>query len=110
MSKFRGMPGFGGGLNINKLMKEAQKMQAEMKTKQSDLENKIFETTVGGGAINLKINGKKQIKDLNIKKEIVDPDDIETLTDLIKLAFKNVCDQVDKEAEENMEGFNIPGL
>lgn len=110
MSKFKGMPGFGGGFNINKLMKEAQKMQSEIQTKQADLEKKIFETTVGGGAINLKINGKKEIIDLKIQKEIVDPDDVETLVDLIKLAFNDVFKKVDEEAEENMEGLNIPGL
>lgn len=110
MSKFRGMPNFGGGFNINKLMKEAQKMQSELQNKQSDLEKKTFESTVGGGAITLKINGKKEILDLNIQKEVVDPDDVETLVDLIKLVFEDAFSKVDKESEENMEGFNIPGF
>lgn len=110
MSKFRGMPNFGGGLNINKLMKEAQKMQKDLESKQSDLEKKIFESSVGGGAVYLKTNGKKEILDLKIQKEVVDPEDVETLEDLIKLAFEDAFSKIDKEAEENMEGLNIPGL
>lgn len=110
MSKFRGMPNFGGGFNINKLMKEAQKMQKDLESKQSDLEKKIFESSVGGGAVYLKTNGKKEILDLKIKKEVVDPEDVETLEDLIKLALEDAFSKIDKEAEENMEGLNIPGL
>lgn len=110
MSKFRGMPGFGGGMNLNKLMKEAQKMQTELQNTQKNLENKIYETSVGGGAVKLKMNGKKQILDLEIENSVVDPDDVETLIDLIKLAFNELSNRIDSEAEESMEGLNIPGL
>ena len=110
MSKFRGMPSFGGGMNINKLMKEAQKMQAELQNTQKNLENKVYNTSVGGGVLKLEMNGRKEILNLELDESVVDPDDVETLVDLIKLAFNELSNKIDSEAKESMEGFNIPGL
>ena len=77
-----GMGGF-GGMNLNQLMKEAKKMQADMEKSQEELGAKEFEATAGGGAVSVKVSGNKEIKEINIKKEVVDPDDVEMLQDLI---------------------------
>lgn len=110
MGKFKGMPGFGGGFNINKLMKEAKKMQSDLEEKQKKIEEQEFESSVGGGVVFVKINGKKEILELKIDKEVVDPEDVDTLQDLIITALNDVFSQVEKETENNLEGFNIPGL
>lgn len=84
MAKGRG--GFGGGMmpgNMNNLMKQAQRMQKQMEDTQAELEAKEYEATAGGGVIKVKINGKKEITEVHLDEEIVDPDDIETLEDLI---------------------------
>ena len=75
MAKRGGFPGMGGGfggMNINNLMKEAKKMQADLEKSQEELAGKEFEATAGGGAITVKVSGAKQIKDITIKKEVVD--------------------------------------
>lgn len=77
-----GMGGF-GGMNINNLMKEAKKMQAEMQKSQEELSTKEFDSTAGGGAISVKVTGEKVIKEIKIKPDVVDPDDVEMLEDLI---------------------------
>ena len=79
MSKRGGFPGMGGfgGMNINQLMKEAKKMQANMEKSQEELQVKEFESTAGGGAVSVKLSGAKQIKELKISKDVVDPDDVE---------------------------------
>ena len=77
-----GMGGF-GGMNLNNLMKEAKKMQTEMQKSQEELATKEFEATAGGGAISVKVSGEKAIKEIKIKPEVVDPEDVETLQDLI---------------------------
>ena len=78
-----GMGGFPGGMNINKLMKEAKKMQADMERSQEELSQREFENQVGGGVISVKITGDKVLKEIKINKEVVDPEDVETLEDLI---------------------------
>ena len=78
--------GFGGGMmpgNMNNLLKQAQKMQENMQKMQAELEAKEIESSVGGGAVTVKVNGKKELIDINIKPEVVDPDDIEMLQDLV---------------------------
>ena len=77
-----GMGGF-GGMNINQLMKEAKKMQADMEKSQEELGSREFETTAGGGAVYVKVNGNKVIKEIKLQKDVVDPDDVEMLQDLI---------------------------
>jgi len=85
MSKRGGFPGMGGfgGMNINQLMKEAKKMQADIEKSQTELQAKEFDATAGGGAVSVKVTGSKEIKEITIKKDVVDPDDVEMLQDLM---------------------------
>ena len=84
-----GMGGF-GGMNINNLMKEAKKMQADMEKSQAELANREFDATAGGGAISVKVSGQKVLKEIKIQKDVVDPDDVEMLEDLILTDRKSV--------------------
>ncbi|MFT8314929.1 MAG: YbaB/EbfC family nucleoid-associated protein [Clostridium sp.] len=108
-----GFPGMGGG-NMNNLIKQAQKFQKQMEDMQKDLENKSFEATVGGGAVTAVVNGKKQLIDVKIKPEVVDPDDVEMLQDLIisacNEAFKKAEDESAGEMKKMTGGMNIPGM
>ena len=104
-----GMGGF-GGMNINKLMKEAKKMQADMEKTQEEISTREFENTVGGGAVFVKITGDKVIKELKIAKEAVDPDDVETLQDLIVTCINGAIKKADAALSEGLGQFNIPGL
>ncbi len=110
MARRGGFPGMGGGMNINKLMKEAKKMQADLEKSQSDLADKEFNATIGGGTVTIKMNGNKEILDLKIEEEVVDPEDVEMLQDLIISAFNEVSKKVDEETQALMGQFNIPGL
>ena len=104
-----GMGGF-GGMNINSLMKEAKKMQADLEKSQTALAAKEFEASAGGGAVTVKVNGQKQILDLKLQKEIVDPDDVEMLQDLIVTCINQAFKQVDDAQASAMGKYNIPGL
>ena len=113
MSKRGGFPGMGGGfggMNLNQLMKEAKKMQADMEKSQDELAEKEFEATSGGEAVKVKVSGKKEILELKIKPEAVDPDDVEMLEDLITSCINNALKQVDSAASQEFGKFNIPGL
>lgn len=113
MSKHGGFPGMGGGfggMNINQLMKEAKKMQADMEKSQEELGEKEFEASAGGGAVMVKVSGNKMIKQIKIKKEAVDPDDVEMLEDLILTCTNEALRQVDSATAESMGKYNIPGL
>ena len=112
MSKRGGFPGMGGfgGMNINSLMKEAKKMQADLEKSQEELAIKEFEASAGGNAVTVKVNGKKQIIDLKLQKEIVDPEDIEMLQDLIVTCINLAFKQVDDAQTASMGKYNIPGL
>ena len=112
MSKRGGFPGMGGfgGMNINQLMKEAKKMQADMEKSQQELGEKEFEASAGGGAVNVKVSGNKEIKEIKIKKEVVDPDDAEMLEDLILTCANEALRKVDSAQAESLGKFNIPGL
>lgn len=107
--------GYGGGAgNMNSMLKQAQKMQEEMARMQQELEVKEFTVTVGGGAVKAVLTGQKQVKALEIKPEVVDPDDIEMLQDLIISAINECSRQIDEETNAKMSqatgGMNIPGL
>ena len=114
-----GMGGF-GGMNINQLMKEAKKMQADMEKSQEELVSKEFEASAGGGAINVKVSGNKEIKE--IKQEILDvlvnievtievnPGDVEMLEDLILTCVNEALRKVDSAQAAQMGKYNIPGL
>lgn len=112
MSKRGGFPGGAnfGGMNINKLMKEAKKMQADMEKSQEELQSKEFEATVGGGAISVKVTGGKEIKEIKIQKDVVDPDDVEMLEDLILTCVNEALRKVDSAQSESLGKFNINGL
>ena len=109
--------GFGGGMmpgNMNQLLKQAQKMQDNMQKMQQELEAKEFEVSVGGGAVTVKVNCKKEVLDINMKPEVVDPDDIEMLQDLVLSAVNEALRKVDDAQSSQMSkmagGMNIPGL
>ncbi|WP_125154813.1 YbaB/EbfC family nucleoid-associated protein [Clostridium rectalis] len=108
-----GMPNFGGG-NINNLMKQAQKFQKQMETMQKDLEDKKFKVSVGGGAVTAVANGKKELLDIQIKPEVVDPDDVEMLQDLIISACNEALKKAENETANEMKkitgGLNLPGM
>lgn len=104
-----GMGGF-GGMNINQLMKEAKKMQADMEKSQEELAIREFEATAGGGAITVKVSGNKEIKEITIKKEVVDPDDVEMLQDLILTCTNEALRKVDSAQAASLGKYNIPGL
>ena len=104
-----GMGGF-GGTNINSLMKEAKKMQADLEKSQSELAVKTFEASAGGGAVSVKVNGEKKLLDLKLQKDVVDPDDVEMLQDLIITCLNQAFKQVDDAQASAMGKYNIPGL
>ena len=104
-----GMGGF-GGMNINKLMKEAKKMQEDLEKSQEELQSKEFEASSGGGAINVKVSGSKEIKSINIDKDVVDPDDVEMLQDLIITCINEALRKVDSAQAQELGRYNIPGL
>ena len=111
MGKRGGFPGGGfGGMNINSLMKEAKKMQADIEKSQAEITAKDFEATAGGGAVKVVVSGAKFIKELTIQKEAVDPDDVEMLQDLIITCVNEALRKVDEEQAAQMGRFNIPGL
>lgn len=109
-----GFPGGFGGGNMNNLMKQAQKLQKEMEQMQKDLETKEFEASVGGGAVVVKANGKKEVVSINIKPEVVDADDVEMLEDLVLSAVNEALRKADEENSSKMGkltgGMNIPGM
>ena len=112
MSKRGGFPGMGGfgGMNLNQLMKEAKKMQADMEKNQEELQMQDFESTAGGGAISVKVTGGKTIKEIKISKEVVDPDDVDMLQDLILTCINDAMRKVDSAQSAQLGKYNIPGL
>ena len=107
--------GMGGGpQNMNAMIKQAQKMQADMEALQDELDAKEYDVSVGGGVVSVKINGKKEILAIDIKPEIVDPDDIETLSDTlvaaVNEAIKKVEDTNASEMQKITGDINVPGL
>ena len=109
-----GFPGGFGGGNMNNLMKQAQAMQKKMEDMQKQIETAEFESSVGGGAVSDKVNGKKEVLGITIKPEVVDADDVEMLEDLVLSAVNEALRKADEEASNKMGkltgGMNIPGL
>jgi DNA-binding YbaB/EbfC family protein len=108
-----GFPGMGG--NMGNLLKQAQKMQKDMARLQEELEQKTVDATVGGGAVTVVVSGKKELKEITIKPEVVDPDDVEMLQDLILAAVNEAMrkaeDMVNSEMAKITGGLGgIPGL
>ena len=88
--------GMGGGpQNMNAMIKQAQKMQEDMEALQAELDEREYDISAGGGVVNVKINGKKEILAIDIKPEIVDPDDIETLSDILVAAVNEAIKRVE---------------
>lgn len=85
-----------GGMNMNNLMKQAQKMQKQMAEKQEELAGKTIEMTSGGGAVKVVINGKKELQELKLNPDVVDPDDVEMLEDLILSAVNEAIRQIEE--------------
>ena len=105
-------PAMGG--NMGNMMKQVQKMQKQMTDMQEDLNEKEFEASAGGGAITVKANGKKEVVSITIDKDVVDPDDVEMLQDLVLAAtneaLRGAEEMVSKEMGKITGGMNIPGL
>ena len=106
--------GLGGPQNMNGMMKQVQKMEEEMTALQTELEEREYEVSAGGGMVKVKINGKREILHIDIQPDIVDPDDIETLADVVTAAVNEAIKKVDSTSESEMQkitgGLNIPGL
>ncbi|NSL52324.1 YbaB/EbfC family nucleoid-associated protein [Calidifontibacillus erzurumensis] len=104
----------GGMGNMNNMMKQVQKMQKKIQQSQEELLAMVFEGTAGGGMVTVTVTGGKVVKEVKIKEEVVDPDDIEMLQDLIVAATNDALKKVDEKANETMgqftKGLNIPGL
>jgi DNA-binding YbaB/EbfC family protein len=103
-----------GGQNFNAMLQQAQKMQEDMAAKQAELEEREYEVSAGGGAVTIKMNGKKQVLSLDIAPEIVDPDDIETLSDILIAGMNETIKKVEETSAAEMEqitgALNIPGM
>lgn len=106
--------GLGGPANMQGMIRQAQKMQEQMTELQSELDSREYEVKAGGGAVTILIDGKKQIKQLIIEPEIVDPDDIETLIDILTAGFNEAIKRVEETNQKEMESItgnvSIPGL
>lgn len=100
--------GFGGGANMQQLMRQAQKMQEQLTRAQEELEVKEYEATAGGGMVSCKVNGKHQLVSLSIKPEAVDPEDVEMLQDLV-LAAANEALRLSEVDREKTMGAMAPG-
>lgn len=111
----RGFPGgMGGGANMNHMLKQAQKMQEQMMKMQEEMENKTYEAAAGGGAVKVVLDGKRELKEVILSPEVVDPDDIEMLQDLIVAAVNEAMRKVEEDSSAQLGsitgGLNIPGL
>ena len=106
--------GGGGSNNIQQLARQAQKLQDDMEAVSAELEAKEYEAAAGGGAVKVKVTGKMELIGVEIQPEVVDPDDVEMLGDLIMAAANEALRTAVKEKEEKMEsisgGLNIPGM
>lgn len=110
----KGYNGGGAPANLQQLAKQAQKMQEEMDSASNELEEKEYSATSGGGAVNVTVTGKMEVKSIEIKPEIVDPEDVEMLSDVITAAVNEALRAAATEKEEVMTkisgGLNMPGL
>ena len=109
----RGMGGMGGGMNMN-MLRQAQKMQADMQKMQSQLEEKEYTAASGGGAVKVVANGKHELKSLTILPDAVDPNDVEMLQDMViaavNEAIRNAMDDMSASMGKITGGMNMPGL
>ena len=113
--KVRLPQGAGGGpSNMQAMLKQAQKMQEDMAAKQEELDAREYEVKAGGGVVGVKINGKREILSIDIQPEIVDPDDIETLSDILVAAINEAIKRVNEVNEREMASItgqmSMPGM
>ena len=106
--------GMGGPQNMNAMIRQAQKMQEDMEAMQADLDAREYDISAGGGVVGVKINGKKEILSIDIQPEIVDPDDIETLSDILVAAVNEAIKRVEETNSTEMSkitgNVGFPGL
>ena len=104
----------GGAQNMQAMIRQAQKMQEDMAAKQEELDAREYEVKAGGGVVAVKINGKKEVLAIDIDPDVVDPDDVETLQDIlvagVNEAIKRVEETNSKEMEKITGSMNMPGL
>jgi len=109
----KGMGG-GGPQNMQAMLKQAQKMQEQIELKKAELEQKEYVVSSGGGMVEVTVTGKHEVKAIGINPEVVDPEDVEMLEDMLVAALNEANRQIDEEAEREMDaatgGLNIPGL
>jgi nucleoid-associated protein EbfC len=100
--------------NMGNMMKQMQKMQKQMQKAQEELKEKTVDGSAGGGMVTVTMNGHKELVDVQINEDAVDPDDVEMLQDLVMAAFNDALKQVDEMVQQEMGkytgGMNIPGL
>lgn len=100
--------------NINKMMKQAQQMQAKLSSLQKELDQREFEASSGGGMIKVKVNGKQELLEIKINKECVDPNDVEMLEELVRTAVNQAMTEAQEMVSSAMNkvtgGLSIPGL
>lgn len=108
------IPQGGGAPNIQAMMRQAQQMQEDMAAKQEELDGREYDVAAGGGVVKVKINGKKEILSVKIAPEVVDPDDIETLEDLIVAGVNEAIKKVEAINAEEMQkitgSIGLPGM
>lgn len=106
--------GMGGGQSMQSMIKQAQKIQEDMETLQNELNEREYDIAAGGGAVTVKINGKLEVLGIDIKPEIVDPDDIETLSDILVAAVNEAIKHVNTTNNDEMGkvtgGLNVPSI
>ena len=107
--------GMGGGpSNMQAMIRQAQKMQEDMAAMQEELDARVYEVKAGGGVVGVKINGKKEILSIDIQPEIVDPDDVETLSDILVAAVNEAIKRVETTNNDEMSkitgSMNMPGM
>ncbi len=104
----------GGPQNMQSMLKQAQKMQEQIEAKQAELEQKEYVVSSGGGMVEITMLGSKEVKAIGINPEVVDPEDVEMLEDILVAAFNEANRQIDEESKREMDattgGLNIPGL
>ena len=104
----------GGPQNMQSMIRQAQKMQEDIEAKKAELEEKEYVVTSGGGMVEITLKGNHEVKSIGLNPEVVDPDDVEMLEDMLVAAFNEAVRQIDEESERELErvtgGLNIPGL
>ncbi len=106
--------GMGGGQNMQAVIRQAQKMKEDMAAKQEELDAREYETRAGGGVVTVRMNGKKEVLAIEIDPEVVDPDDVETLSDILVAAVNESIKRVDETNAAEMDkitgGLDLPGI